>query len=246
MPKRYVNSVKSRVKEPKNVADKIVRKAASSLKYDKMDINNFHLYLDDLLGMRIILLYVDDWYNIHEYIKENFYFDVNNYKIKSKRQDIDSDKPFIIEKPEIKIRHGDNEKIFTSHFPVHDFPYEIIRNDEYRSIHYTLYYKGYCFELQVRSIFDEAWSEIHHNLLYPNLSENSAYKEYSKFINRLSGLSNEMSSYLKKILIPYLNICEHDSEPFISDFHYEKDAKKESIDEEKLNIDSVLNKILKR
>lgn len=250
MGRDYVNSVKARHKDQYHFIDKIVRKAnTESRKYKGMNLNNYHLYIDDLLGMRIILLYIDDWYKIHQYIIKNFELDNKNYLCKTYRTNLPLDKSFIIEEPDIKIRNGDLESVFRSHFPLHDFPYKINKNTDYRSIHYTVYYKGYCFELQLRSIFDEAWSEIDHNILYPNLKNKPEYNSYSKFINRLSGLSNEMSSYFKNILIPYMNVPPDVYNPItaaeainVSDteFNFNND----SLSNEDLNYDNALNNII--
>lgn len=36
----------------------------------------------------------------------------------------------------------------------------------YRSIHYTVSYQGVYIEIQVRTIYDEAWSDCDHNYVY--------------------------------------------------------------------------------
>lgn len=267
MKYEYVNSTKIRPKNPFHFIDKLVRKISlndEECKYDAMTFNNYHLYFDDLLGLRIILLYMDDWYKIHEYITSEFKieFDESRYRYKNQRDslnfknnaEVKSSVPFIIEKPEIKIRKGDDEELYTSCFPFKDkIPYEIIRGNDYRSIHYTVFYKGYFFELQVRSVFDEAWSEIDHDILYPNRKNINEYEKYSKFINRLSGLSNEMASYFKNTLISQLSISNNINSPpngvvleIKSDRNNMDKINVSSIGEPTYTYQNILNEIIKR
>ena len=37
----------------------------------------------------------------------------------------------------------------------------------YRSLHYIIKYKGYYVEIQGRTLFEEGWSEIDHDIVYP-------------------------------------------------------------------------------
>ena len=60
-------------------------------------------------------------------------------------------------------------------------------------------YKGYYVEIQGRTLFEEGWSEIDHDIVYPYYTDDEMLQDYSKLLNRLSGLADEMSSYFRKL-----------------------------------------------
>ena len=69
----------------------------------------------------------------------------------------------------------------------------------YRSLHYIIKYKGYYVEIQGRTLFEEGWSEIDHDIVYPHNTDDEGLKDFSKLLNRLSGMADEMSSYFRKM-----------------------------------------------
>lgn len=198
-----VNSIKSRVKDPYHLIDKLIRKTIENVEYRNINIDNYHLYLDDLLGFRLILLYMDDWCELHNLILKQYAFDSKNFVKKEERIEKFSNntEPFFIALPEINIRNGDDEVIYTSKFTKsNDKNFKVKKGRYYRSIHYSIFHTGYCFEIQVRSVFDEAWSEIDHDMLYPINLHNEEFINYSKMLNRITGISNEMASYFKNVI----------------------------------------------
>lgn len=202
----FVNSMKSRVKDPYHLVDKIVRKILKNTSYSNISLDNYHLFFDDLLGFRLILLYEEDWFELHKLLVKYYELDSSNFVNQQDRQVKlkDNHKQFIISKPEINIRDGDDELIYKSQFQnVQKFTDTFLLKSAryYRSIHYSVFQDGYCFEIQVRSVFDEAWSEVDHNILYPKYLEKKEYVDFSKMINRVTGLSNEMSSYFRKLIV---------------------------------------------
>lgn len=54
-------------------------------------------------------------------------------------------------------------------------------------------------EIQGRTLFEEGWGEIDHDIVYPHNQDDEMLIEYSKMLNRLSGLADEMSSYFRKM-----------------------------------------------
>ena len=76
---------------------------------------------------------------------------------------------------------------------------EIIKGGIYRSLHYTIKYKGYYVEIQGRTLFEEGWSEIDHDIVYKEAEDDEMLQDYSKLLNRLSGLADEMSSYFRRL-----------------------------------------------
>ena len=69
----------------------------------------------------------------------------------------------------------------------------------YRSLHYIIKYHGYYLEIQGRTLFEEGWSEIDHDIVYPYYKDDEMLTEFSGLLNRLSGMADEMSSYFRKM-----------------------------------------------
>ena len=60
-------------------------------------------------------------------------------------------------------------------------------------------YKGHYIEIQGRTLFEEGWSEIDHDIVYKSGLNDEMLEDYSRMLNRLSGLADEMSSYFRRI-----------------------------------------------
>ena len=54
-------------------------------------------------------------------------------------------------------------------------------------------------EIQCRTLFEEGWSEIDHDIVYPFHTDDEMLREYSMLLNRLAGMADEMSSYFRKL-----------------------------------------------
>ena len=48
-------------------------------------------------------------------------------------------------------------------------------------------------------MFEEGWGEIDHDIVYKEAGDDEMLKDYSKMLNRLAGLADEMSSYFRKL-----------------------------------------------
>ena len=60
-------------------------------------------------------------------------------------------------------------------------------------------YRGYYVEIQGRTLFEEGWSEVDHDIVYKEAEDDEMLCDYSKLLNRLSGLADEMSSYFRRM-----------------------------------------------
>src|SRR5438876_274426 len=71
----------------------------------------------------------------------------------------------------------------------------------YRSVHYLIRSRpakvARITELQVRTLFEEGWSEIDHQVRYPRASDNPLLGELTVIFNRLAGFADEMGSFIK-------------------------------------------------
>lgn len=169
-----VHSIKQRLKNPEHLIEKIIRK---KIKHPERDITieNYKEEITDLLGIRVIHLFKEDWESIHQYI-------VDRWELK--------------EPATANVRRGDDETTFKKNScEIKQHPYG------YRSVHYLIQVKPFrqefTVELQVRTIFEEGWSEIDHQIRYPYDIDNTIIANYLVMFNRIAGSADEMGSYIR-------------------------------------------------
>ena len=98
-------------------------------------------------------------------------------------------------------RDGDIMKIYDEHPECK----KEIHKHNYRLIHYVVpatniqSVQVYC-EIQKRTIFEEGWSEIDHQVRYPDYSDDENLMSYLKIFNRLAGSADEMGSYVNNLV----------------------------------------------
>lgn len=200
-----VHSIRSRVKDPEHLLEKIIRKRQENdNKYRNLDSANYEKFITDLIGIRCLILFKEDWKSFHQYITSVF---ENNaeYYVKDPISDFDDNEGhnYIAEEPKVHIRNGDSREIYEGLLS----PDRIIDGRDYRSAHYIIKYEGVYLEIQVRTLFEEGWGEIDHAIVYPYYKKDPVLKEYTELLNRLSGLADEMGSFflrLKQLEVEYL------------------------------------------
>ena len=189
-----IHSYRYRTKDPFHLLEKVVRKKKENPeKFGQLDHTNFYKYVTDLIGIRVFFLYREDWIHFHRYITGRFENDPEQY-IDDRLEDFDRnpDHYYIAERPKAYKRTGDS-KIYNSN------EIDIITTGIYRSLHYTIKYMGYYVEIQGRTLFEEGWSEVDHDIVYKEAEDDEMLRDYSKLLNRLSGLADEMSSYFRRM-----------------------------------------------
>ncbi|MEH6962871.1 GTP pyrophosphokinase [Priestia megaterium] len=146
------HTVRSRIKDPEHLIDKIIRKTIREKEKDsnyKIDINNYKTEITDLIGIRVLHLYKDQAAHIDGFIRKLW-----NLK----------------EKCTIYYREGDYSRK-EEHEDSEYFEFKVHKAG-YRSWHYLISTQATkeenIAEIQVRTIFEEGWSEIDHQLRYPN------------------------------------------------------------------------------
>lgn len=203
----HIHSYSGRVKDPYHLIEKIIRKRYNNdTKYAALKAGDYYKYITDLMGCRVLLVYKEYWENIHRYFESVFPNDPSNYinvlkyaesydRLSAKA---DLNAPFMAEKPVIYIREGDDKRIYENTSGT-----KIEQPGYYRSVHYIVRYGEYYVEIQVRTLFEEAWGEVDHDILYPLHKDDQTLVEYSSILSRVSGLGDEMSTYFKnKIYLP--------------------------------------------
>ena len=171
-----IHSYRYRTKSPGHLLEKII-----------------HKYITDLIGIRVFFLYREDWIYFHNYITTVFENDPENY-VEDRIRDFDEDPEhfYIAERPKVYRRNGDTR--------IYDEELIDIKSDGiYRSLHYIIKYRGYYVEIQGRTLFEEGWSEIDHDIVYPYFKDDEMLKDFSTLLNRLSGMADEMSSYFRRM-----------------------------------------------
>lgn len=172
-----VHSVRYRIKNSEHLIEKIIRKKIADKKRT-YTLENYISKIDDIIGVRALHLFKNDWEEIDQFVQET-------WKTKGK--------------PTGNIRNGDSEELIQK-FQLKKFNIKVHKYG-YRSIHYILESsptkKSYKTELQVRTIFEEAWSEIDHTIRYPYDQENPILKQYLLIFNRIAGNADEMGTYIK-------------------------------------------------
>lgn len=192
--KAGIHSYRYRTKAPGHLLEKVIRKKKENPeKFAELDHTNFHKFMTDLIGIRVFFLYREDWIHFHRYITRTFENNPNIY-VQDRLFDFDENKEhyYIAERPKVYKRSGDS-RIYD------EKEIDIIAGGIYRSLHYIIKYKGYYVEIQGRTLFEEGWSEIDHDIVYPYYQDDEMLKDFSKLLNRLSGMADEMSSYFRRM-----------------------------------------------
>lgn len=176
-----VHSVKTRVKDPKRLLQKMVRKTIDRRKkYGvgfNFNIDNYKDEITDIMGLRVIHIFKDDWEDIHNFITKKW----NVIEIVA------------------NVREGDNVKTFEEKsIPVRS------RVSGYRSVHYLIKYGAEhdlsTIEIQVRTIFEEGYGEIDHQLRYSHDDDiPEVLAQNLMLLNRIVGSSDEMASLINML-----------------------------------------------
>jgi putative GTP pyrophosphokinase len=165
-----VHSTRGRIKDADHLVEKCIRKG-----YRDLHCSNYTEKVTDLAGARALHLYKSDWQAIHQAICK---WDT-------------------IGKPLAYYRAGDDIQAFEQagcETKVHP--------SGYRSVHYLVNVQMMevkaVVEVQVRTLFEEAWSEIDHSVRYPYGSD-PAVSRFLALFNRIAGTADEMGEYVEQL-----------------------------------------------
>lgn len=209
---RTIHATRSRVKEPSHIIEKIIRNMAKKYeKYKEISPSNYDKYITDIIGVRVILLFKKDWEIIHDFLLEDCQFidDDNKYIVRTQKKngedfekyqfetafDSNDEGFYFAEEPVANIRFGDDLGIYRGR----KYNIKVMPNRQYRSVHYVLRYEKHLVELQTRSLFEEGWGEADHKYYYPYYKNRPLLGDYSGMFNRLIGIADEMSAFMKEL-----------------------------------------------
>jgi ppGpp synthetase/RelA/SpoT-type nucleotidyltranferase len=174
-----VHSLKMRIKHPEHLIAKIIRKKLDDPARE-ITIETYDTAITDLIGIKALHLLKDQWRPIHEFVTNNW---------------------DLLEEPIAYIRDGDPEYLTRAFKDCGCTVKE--HNFGYRSIHYLLKSQParrvQIAELQVRTLFEEGWSEIDHQVRYPRMTDNPRLTEFLTIFNRLAGSADEMGTFIQAL-----------------------------------------------
>mgnify|MGYP003117817238 FL=1 len=180
-PFPIIHSIKTRLKDPDHLKDKIERKLR-----DGVQISNDNLFgkITDLIGIRVLHLYQDQFPIIHTEILK--YIEQGDWTFVEEPKAMTWD-------PESKKMY-DDLKITTE-----------IRSTFYTSVHYLIKPNNnnpnpICCEIQVRTLFEEIWGEIDHSINYPHPTDNVACREQLRVLSKLVGTGTRLADSIFRTL----------------------------------------------
>ncbi|MCY8354602.1 hypothetical protein MOD14_10525 [Bacillus haynesii] len=231
------HSVRMRIKDPEHLIEKLIRKKIKDHKFS-FDVNNYREKITDLIGLRVLHLFKEDAKSIDPFIRELWdlhetaiiYYRKGDFKDEEVSKGMKSESPNGIE---------EEEKLFV--YKEHPFGY--------RSWHYliltNLTKEKYIAEIQVRTIFEEGWSEIDHKLRYPYNLDNEILNNQLMVLNRLAGSADEMVNSIVETVDQFnkLNKENEESKNEISQLRKKIGKMKGVKDDDKQSIIDSLNKI---
>ncbi|WP_055669553.1 RelA/SpoT domain-containing protein [Desnuesiella massiliensis] len=174
---KKIHSVKSRVKDADRLIEKIIRKTQNRKEKHGQDfqfsVENYKEEITDLIGIRAIHIFKEDWEDIHNFI-------LSTWKV----NEITAN-----------VRDGDD----TRRFEELDIQIQS-RKSGYRSVHYLIEFfptsQKVIAEIQVRTIFEEGYGEIDHQLRYSHKKIPEVLALNLLLFNRIAGSSDEMASLI--------------------------------------------------
>lgn len=169
--KKLIHSVKSRLKDPAHLKDKLIRKAIEAKEKGKIfSINKKNLFskINDLAGYRIIHLHTKQFEEIDAELK----------KI------ISEQKWLIVEGPSARTWDDESREYFSK------IGIKVSKSPNlYTSVHYIIKpnstAKITC-EIQVRTLMEEVWGEVDHSINYPHKSDQLSIREQIKTLARVT------------------------------------------------------------
>ena len=171
-----VHAIKSRIKDRRHLEEKIERKIAEGKKIDE---ETFFNEITDLVGIRILMLYPQYFIDIHKFIKNKI--NLKEWELK--------------EEPILYTWDEDVRRFFEEHL---SFKHVEFKKTLYTSVHYVirkingLEKSNYC-EIQVRTLFEEAFGEIDHDVNYPHLTTDETLQAQLKALSKMMSAASKQA-----------------------------------------------------
>lgn len=195
-----MHSIRYRIKTPESLIVKIINKKCSDftdMDYANITKDTYGRVIMDLLGTRILIRHRYQWEEIHDLIWQLYYQGTERY-VKNRIHDYigDAKEPFLSERPKVFYRYEESTKCYElKGRDTFDFEKN---NPGYSSNHYIINYFGTYIELQVRTLFDEAWSENDHDFVYklPAGNKKLVLNRTSNLLSKVAEIADELSMFM--------------------------------------------------
>lgn len=165
-----IHSIRTRIKDSSHLSEKIIRKSAEK----EVSEANVFQSITDIAGIRVIHLHLAQFPKIHECIMKQ----------------VEQKHWALFEAPKAYTWDPETEKFFQ------ELSLETLRKDSYyTSIHYVIQPKTDSYvtcEIQVRTLFEEAWGEIDHTVNYPTPTDSQSAKEQLRVLARMVGACSRL------------------------------------------------------
>jgi ppGpp synthetase/RelA/SpoT-type nucleotidyltranferase len=184
--KTWVAYIDSRTKTPCRVADKLARLAIGEKKQKPRLVTNATLYngpdkepqgITDLIGLRLISRQKSDWEAIHDYLTKQVF-------------------PHGLRQTEARYRPGTSKDELKKYKRRDIHPVE--SEDGYTALHYIFRLntrrrdpRELFFEIQVRTIFEDGWAQISHQVDY-SVRAHEVIKSQLDILNHASNMADQI------------------------------------------------------
>ncbi|MFZ5893410.1 MAG: RelA/SpoT domain-containing protein [Myxococcota bacterium] len=167
-----LHSIRMRLKSESSLADKLARKREDA---EPIQPDELLKRVNDLAGIRLLHLYQAQFPLIHDVIDSQV-----------KRGD------WAMHESPIAYTWDPESRVFFEGFGLQTK----VKESFYTSIHYVLKPRTdspICCELQVRTLFEEIWGEIDHQINYPHPVDDTSCREQLRVLSRLVGAGTRLA-----------------------------------------------------
>lgn len=180
-----IHSLKSRMKDPEHLKDKLERQNAKGNEITK---DNLFSEVTDLIGVRVLHLHQEQFKEINSAIQKKV-----------------SDGDWIFKEEPKALTWDPESKVFYEKLGITTE----VRETLYTSIHYVIQPNNpkafVTCEIQVRTLFEEIWGEIDHAINYPYKTESVACKEQLRVLAKLTSTGTRLADSIFRSHQEYLN-----------------------------------------
>lgn len=176
-PLPLVHSVKSRMKDDSHLREKLVRKWEEG---GPITTDTLFKRINDLAGVRVLHLHTEQFAAIHrvimQHIQQGFW---------------------CLVEPPVAYSWDPEATAALQTLQIN----AVTRDSYYTSIHYIVKphtSTDLCCEIQVRTLFEEAWGEIDHALNYPARTSNISCAEQLKVLAKLASTGTRLADSIFK------------------------------------------------
>ena len=165
-----IHSTKKREKDPSHLRDKLKRKASEAIAREKafaITRHNLFAKVGDLAGVRLLHIHTEQLADLHRRVLDILKF--HKYRLREKPLAYiwDLERESYLKRLGLKV---------------------IVRPNMYTSVHYVVepVFDHIACEIQVRTLAEELWGEVSHNINYPEATSSVACKEQLAALARVA------------------------------------------------------------